>query len=276
MQHRGDELQAWRAPQLLGERAAHGVHDVDFTALEGDQPRGLVGDHLEDEPLDGWFLAPIAVERLHDELHPGSERCEPVRSGADRRLFEAFVADLLDVLLGNNPARAGRRRVKVDEVGPGLLQPEPNAPSVHHFHGADALLQRLGGRAAIPLERKLHVFRGDGLAVVKAYALAQDEVVCEVILRYSPGFGEAWCERLIRHGFYDRVVDRVVNHVRRSRPRGFRRVEPRRRQRDVHTPRDLIALGVTDRGRSNHEQDQEQESQHQPPPKLKRARAALR
>ena len=52
-------------------------------------------------------LAPVLVERLEDQLHARRERDELVGSGADRRLLEALVADLLDVLLGHDPAGAG-------------------------------------------------------------------------------------------------------------------------------------------------------------------------
>src|SRR5207244_10276483 len=75
-------------------------------------PRALVLSLLPAPPP-----APTSPLSLHDAL--------PI---SHRRLLEAVVTDALDVLLRNDPGGAGgRRRIERHEVGPGLLQPEPDA-----------------------------------------------------------------------------------------------------------------------------------------------------
>src|SRR5215469_5477254 len=93
------------ALQLFSELAADRVGDVDLAALQRGKPCGLVGDHLEDQALYFGRLAPVLIESFKDQLDAGSERDELVGPGADRRLFEPFVADLLDVFPGYDPAR---------------------------------------------------------------------------------------------------------------------------------------------------------------------------
>src|SRR5262249_40266813 len=63
----GDGLQGepWWARDLPRELAADQVDDVGVAALEGRQPRGVVGHHLEDEPLDARDLSPVLLVRLH-------------------------------------------------------------------------------------------------------------------------------------------------------------------------------------------------------------------
>ena len=56
------------ALQLLGELAADRVGNIDLAALEGSQPRGLVGDHPEHQSLYVGRLAPILIEGLHGQL----------------------------------------------------------------------------------------------------------------------------------------------------------------------------------------------------------------
>src|SRR6266446_9899699 len=102
--YRRFEGEARRALQLLGELAADRVGDVDLAAFECREPRRLVGYDLEDDAFDAGGLAPILVERLHDELDARRERDEFVGPGADRRFLEPLVADLLDVFLWHHPA----------------------------------------------------------------------------------------------------------------------------------------------------------------------------
>src|SRR6516162_876853 len=92
--------------QFFGELTADRIDDVDLAALQGREPRGLVGDHLEDQVLYIRRLAPILVEGFEDQLDTRRERHELVRPGADRRFLEPFVADLLDISLRHDPARS--------------------------------------------------------------------------------------------------------------------------------------------------------------------------
>ena len=105
----GTSLRPGGALDLLAERAAQRVRHVHLAALEHGQAREVLGDHLPHQALDRRGLPPVAVVRLEDQLDARVERRELVGPGADRRLLEALVADLLDVLLGHDPGRAGGR-----------------------------------------------------------------------------------------------------------------------------------------------------------------------
>src|SRR3989449_3746098 len=189
---RGDELQPGRPPDLLGHRARQEVRHVHLAALERGRTRRLVGDTPEDQALDARRLAPVTVERLEDQFHPRGEADEPVGSGADRALLEAFLADTLDVLLGHDPAGARRRRpVERHEVGPRLLEEEPDPARVDDLHLLDLILEELRRPAAVALEGELHVLGGDGLAVVELGPLAQHELVAGAVGRHGPRLREA-------------------------------------------------------------------------------------
>src|SRR5439155_19938578 len=150
-----DELEARRLLDLFTERTAQRVRDVDLASFEHRQACEILRHGLPYQALDRRGLAPVAIVRVQHELDPGVERRELVRAGADGRLLEALVTDLLDVLLGNDPARAaGRRAVERHEVGPRLLQAKAHAVGVDDLDSGDLLLQQTGGRALVSLERE--------------------------------------------------------------------------------------------------------------------------
>src|SRR5213078_902220 len=98
---------------------------VHLTAFERGGTRGLLGHRAHDQTLDARGLPPITVEGLERDLHARGERHHAVGPGADRRLLEAVLADLLDVVLGHDPAGArGRGAVEPPEVRPRLLPRE--------------------------------------------------------------------------------------------------------------------------------------------------------
>ena len=57
---------AW---QLFGELAADGVDDIHLTALEGGQPRCLIGDHPQYQASDCRLLVPILVKGFENQLY---------------------------------------------------------------------------------------------------------------------------------------------------------------------------------------------------------------
>src|SRR5262249_54446509 len=95
-----------RALQLLGEFASDGIGDIDLATLQGRQPRGFIWDHFEHQVLDGGDLAPITLECLAHQLEARGKGDKLVGTRPDRRLLEANLADLLDILLGHDPASA--------------------------------------------------------------------------------------------------------------------------------------------------------------------------
>jgi hypothetical protein len=110
---------------------------------------------------------------------------------------------------------------------------------VHGLDRRDLLLEELRRRAAIALERELHVLGGDGLAVVELGALAEQELGDETVRGQGPGLGEAGRHRVAGHRLHQRVVQRVEDHEGSADPRGLRGVEPGRRQGDVYRPGEL-------------------------------------
>ncbi len=236
----GHELETRRAPGLLAEGAPQRVRHVGLATLEHGQPGDVLGNDLPHEALHRRRLAPVAVVGLEDHLDAGVHRSEAVRAGADGRLLESVVSDLLDVLLGHDPARAGRRRgVEGQKVRPRLLQPKAHAVGVDDVHAGDPVLQQLGRGAAVALERELHVLRGERVAVVEHHALSQHELVAEPIPGHRPRLGERRRHAVARHGLHHRVVDGVQHLHDRDDAGVLARIEPRRGDGDVDRPRHL-------------------------------------
>src|SRR2546427_6008786 len=115
-------------------------------------------------------------------------------------LLESVVPDLLDVLLRHDPPGAGRWcPVERHEVGPRLLEPEPDALGIDDLHGGDPSLERAGRRPAIALEAELHVLGGHRLALVGLYAPAKDELLDQARGRRVPRLREAGRHLSVRH-----------------------------------------------------------------------------
>src|SRR5262249_17502400 len=101
--------------------------------------------------------------------------------------LEAVLADLLDILLGDDPTRArGRRTVERHEIRPRVLQAEAHAHRIHYVDRDDAVLEKRRGRTPIPVEAELDVLGRDRVTVVKADAVSEYELVDEAIGRAGP------------------------------------------------------------------------------------------
>src|SRR6266404_4664579 len=83
-QRRG-QAQARRPLDLLRGGAAQQHGHVHLAALERGRARGLVGQAAEDYSFYGRLFSPVAVERLHHQLHARVEAHELVRPGPDRK-----------------------------------------------------------------------------------------------------------------------------------------------------------------------------------------------
>ena len=190
-------------------------------------------------------------------------------TSADRRLLVAVVADLLDVLLGDDPAGpGGTGPVERHEVGPRLLEAEPDAPGIGRLHRRDLFLEGLGEDAPVALEGELHVLGGHDLAVVELHALAQHELVHEPVGRDAPGLRQTGRHALARHGLDERVMGCREDHERRALD-ALGRVEPGRHQRRMHGPGHLPFRGGLDRGggdKSGEGDEQRGEELHDQPP----------
>ncbi len=225
--------------QVGGEFAADPIGDIDLAVFERRQPCRLVGDGPDHHAFDARRLAPVLVEGFEHQLDAGIERHEFVGPSADRRLFEPVLADLLDVFLRHDPTRAGCAAVERQEVGPRLLEMKAHPQRIEDFDVRHARLHHVVRGAAVAHEREFDVLGGHRLAIVEREALAQHEFVAEPILRGGPRLGEARCQSLPRHRLHHRVMQRVQHHERRDDPRGLRRVEPGRRERDMRAPNQL-------------------------------------
>src|SRR5207237_10053518 len=167
---------------------------------------------------DARGLAPVAVEGLQDQLDPGCEAHELVGTGPDGRHAEAVVADLLDVLFGHDPRRAGGAgAVERHEVGPRLLELEAEPTGIDDLDLLYALLEQGRLCAPVALERELHVLGGDGIAVVKPRPLAQHELPRAAVPGYAPRLGEAGGVEGAGHRLGGRRVERVGGPARLER-----------------------------------------------------------
>ena len=110
---------------------------------------------------------------------------------------------------------------------------------IDDLHGDHARFQDPRAAALVALEGKLHVIRGERIAVVELDALAQHELVAEPVARRRPRLCEARRHRIPGHRLHEPVVQGVEHHERRDHARRFRRIEEGRRERDVHRPRHL-------------------------------------
>jgi hypothetical protein len=199
--------------------------------------RGLVGQALEDEPLDARDLAPVALEGLEGDLDPRREADHPVGTGADGRLLEALLAHGLDVLSRHDPAGAGRRgAIERDEVRPRLLETELDAPGIDEADLLHLVFERRREGAAIALERELHVVRRHRVPVVEADAVPEQELVHEPVRRHRPRLGEGGRARAGGHGLEERIVERVEHQEGRDRALVVGGIQPARGQREVHRP----------------------------------------
>ena len=192
-------------------------------------------------------LRQYLLERLQHQFHAGGERDELVWAGADRRLLEPVLAHLLHVFFRHDPGGTGGTRIEGEEIRPWLLQFEADVLRIRRLHRVHALLHQTMPGAAIALERKFHIVGGDRLAIVEQRALAQHEVVAEPVLGRGPGFRETRRRVLPGHRLHHGIVQRVHQHERRDDARRLCRIEPCRRQRDVHAdvqlPRRARSLG---------------------------------
>src|SRR5881296_557267 len=133
---------------------------------------------------------------------------KPVWAETDRLLLEAVVADLLDVLLRRDPARARHEGpVEDHEVRKGLREMEPDAVRIDDRDLADLLLEDPGALRAMKAE--LHVLGRERISVVELDTLAQLELVGFLIRADRPGLRQARRHEIARHGFDERIVDRV-------------------------------------------------------------------
>src|SRR5262249_28568953 len=178
---RGFEREPGRSPDLLAQRGRHPVGDVDLPSLERGEARGRVRNRPEDDALDLGRFPPVWLDRLRDQLHAWRERDEAVWARPDRKLLEPFVADLLYVFLGHDPAGARRARVEREEVGPRLLEPEADACRIWDLDRRDPLLEGLARGATVALERELDVLGRHRVTVVEFDAPAQDELLGEAV-----------------------------------------------------------------------------------------------
>jgi len=118
------------------------IGNVHFPLLQHGGAGGRLRHALEHQALDRRHLAPVALAGLHDDLDAGGAAHELVRPQTDRVLLEAVVADLLDVLLGHDPARRGRERsVEGHEVGERLVEMEPDPIRIDDLDLAHLLLE---------------------------------------------------------------------------------------------------------------------------------------
>jgi len=164
-------------PELGDEIRGDVADDVHPAGLDLGHLGGGLGNGAEDQVLEGGLPAPVLVERLEaDELVPLPLHELPGAGSHRGGRPERLVADRLDVLLVHDreedqPLEQQRKRFVGDDV---------HGLRVHDLHFLDradiAVLGRLLGLVDDPIERILHVRRGQDVAVVEANVLANLEL----------------------------------------------------------------------------------------------------
>ncbi len=168
---------------------------------------------------------------------PGCAADEFVGACADRMFLEAVLTDLGHIFLRHDDTGgAGCGAVESHEVGPRLLQVEPQDQRVDNLDLPYVILEGLRPGALIALEAELDVLRRQRVAVVKFEPRPQFEFVSQAVLALLPGFGEARSHLLSGIGAHQRIMDRIEHAEGRDLRRRGRGVEPGRRNR--HVPRD--------------------------------------
>src|SRR4029453_9354007 len=228
--------------------ADHQVADVRLAGLQHGQSRGTVWDALDDERFDRRLLAPVLLVGLEDELDAGRLPDDAIGPESDRLPAEAVLADLLDVLLWNDPGGAGgRRRVEEQEVRPRPVEREPHAQRIDDVDRLHPVVQQLGGSALVALEGELHVVGREWIAVVELETRAELELVDEPVRALLPRLREAGRHVVAGQRLDQRVVHRVQEDERRPDARRLGRIEEYRRDRRVEGYRELpvrLALRV--------------------------------
>src|SRR5262249_1212132 len=108
------------------------------------------------------LLAPVLLVGLEDQLDTGRLPDDAIGPEPDRLSPEAFLADLLDVLLGDDPGgTGGRRRVEEQEVRPRTVERETDPQRIADVDRLHSIVQQLGSSALVALERELHVVGGE-------------------------------------------------------------------------------------------------------------------
>ncbi len=203
--------------QLLDPLAADVGHVHVAPAQERD-PRRLLGDELEDHDLVlGHADAPVVVHGGQLDVRARHLLHELVGAAAHRLAGEDVVADLLDVLLGQDHAfrRQGAREIGRDDQrrllgdehdtvgsrGLDVLEERPERPGI----------ARGGALADGAHEAELHVLRRHVVAVVELHALAQVERPALVVGGVLPAERDAAVLRQLAVGGRS---DQVVEHHR--------------------------------------------------------------
>ena len=227
------------ADDLFADSLAH-IGDVRLAGLEHGQTRRAVGNALDDHALDRGLLAPVLLVGLQHQLHTWRHAREAIGPEPHGLASESLLADLLDVLLGHDPRRAGGRSgIEDQEVGPRRVKNEADAMRVDDVHGLDPVVQRLRGGAPIAQEAELHVLRREGVAVVELQPLAQLELVHEAVRALLPGLGQTGRHVIAGQRLHQRVVQGVEEHERHADSRGLGGIEKRQGDRNIEGHRQL-------------------------------------
>ena len=242
----------------LGRRREH--HHVGVACLEGDHPRPLLGDHLEDHAVQERLVAPVVGVPLDDDVGVRLPLDELERPGADRRPQEA-VTQLLDGSRRDNRHVEHRHRPEDRTVR--LLGDDVDGQIVHDLGPGDRAGEARppGRRRALEraVERELDRRRVERRPVVELDVGPELEAHLgrghHLVARGQP--------RLDRHLLVEvdeRLEDVVVHPGPGSGGLGVR-VERNRvgRPDDRERPAPLLGVGRRREGDQPHRQDARQD-----------------
>ena len=86
--------------------------------------------------------------------------------------MKALVADLSEILFGNDPPHAaGQGGVDGEEVGPGRVEHKAHVMGIDDLDGLHLRVQELGRDPLVAPEAIFDVFRRERIAIVEGHAL---------------------------------------------------------------------------------------------------------
>src|SRR5262249_60514015 len=187
--------------------------------------------------IAGRHVARVRDVRLAEDFDTGPEVYESVWAETDRLLLEFLAADLLYVALRKDPTcPRGGRRVIGQEIWPGLVQRKADELWSDDRDRLDLLSELGRARPLVPLIAELDVLRRERVPVVERHACPEHEVIRQAVLALTPAGGQARGHRTTRHGFDQRIVNRVEEDGRRRNTRRLSWIEPAPRNIRLHLP----------------------------------------
>src|SRR5882672_2996191 len=182
-----DQDQLWITLDLFSHFAFQGKRDVSLAPLEHGQAGRPLGYAFHNDAFDIRGMPPVRFIGLQDQFYARRMAHELIRAHTDRMLFEAVLPHLLQVFLGHDYPRCGRRgAIEGHEVGPGLMHMEAHRAGIYHLNVFDLCLEFRRADPFVACEAKDNILSSTGITVVELQTRAQLELVRQAVWTFTP------------------------------------------------------------------------------------------